>query len=353
VRINLAGEPVPRALVDSLYATGAREVYNLYGPSETTTYSTSAPLAPGVSGLPEIGRPIANTRAYVLDGNLKPLPIGVPGELYLGGAGVARGYLGRPALTAERFLPDPFGTLGGTAPGGRLYRTGDRARWRADGNLEFLGRLDQQLKLRGYRIEPGEIEAALSQHPNVRTAVVLAREDSPDDVRLVAYVVPEKAPPTSDELRGFLQARLPGYMVPDAIVFLAALPRTANGKLDRLALPAPHAPEGVREDYAAPQSPVEELVAGIWVDVLRLARVGIRDNFFAIGGHSLLATQVVSRIRTVMGVELPLRALFENPTVSALATRISNELLETSAAREPDLVPLPREAYRVNEISKG
>jgi amino acid adenylation domain-containing protein len=352
-QINLAGEALPRALVDSLYGTGARKVYNLYGPSETTTYSTAARLAATDSGLPEIGRPIANTRAYVLDRELKPLPIGVPGELYLGGAGVARGYLGRPALTAERFIPDPFGSLAGSAPGGRLYRTGDKARWRADGSLEFLGRLDQQLKLRGFRIEPGEIESALGQHPGVRASVVVAREDSPGDVRLVAYVVPETVPPISDELRSFLEHRLPGYMVPDAIVFLAALPLTANGKLDRGALPAPDSAPGGQDDYVAPQSPVEELLAGIWAGVLRLERVGVRDNFFAIGGHSLLATQVVSRIRTVTGVELPLRSLFEDPTVSGLAARVSNELLMASAAREPALVRLPREAYRVNEASDG
>jgi len=353
VRINLAGEAVSRALVESLYGTGPREVYNLYGPSETTTYSTSAHLAASDSGLPEIGRPIANTRAYVLDSELRPLPIGVPGELYLGGAGVARGYLDRPALTAERFIPDPFGTVGGSSPGGRLYRTGDRARWRPDGNLEFLGRLDQQLKLRGFRIEPGEIETALHQHPEVRTAVVVAREDSPGDVRLVAYVVPEKASPSSDELRGFLEQRLPRYMMPDAVVALTTLPLTANGKLDRRALPAPDDAPAAPDDYAAPQDPVEQLLADIWAGVLRLPRVGVRDNFFAMGGHSLLATQVVSRIRTEMGVELPLRALFEDPTVGALAARISNELLMASAAPEPALVRLPREVYRANGSSDG
>jgi amino acid adenylation domain-containing protein len=349
-RINLAGEPVPRALAEALYAAGSGEVYNLYGPSETTTYSTAAYLAAGEPGVPGIGRPIANTRVYILDQELKPLPIGIPGELYIGGSGVARGYLGRPALTAERFGPDPFEPVAGAGPGGRLYRTGDRARWRPDGTLEFLGRLDQQLKLRGFRIEPGEIEAVLGQHPAVRSAVVSAREDAPGAVRLVAYVVSEKTPTTGDELRSFLEQRLPGYMVPDAIMFLESLPLTPNGKLDRRALPAP---DGIddRQDYAAPRTPIEEVVAGIWAGVLRLERVGVRDNFFAIGGHSLLATQVVSRIRAEVGIELPLRALFEDPTVAGLATRVTAELLSAPAAREPALVRLPRETYRLNDTS--
>ena len=336
-----------RALVEALYAAGAGEVYNLYGPSETTTYSTVAYLASGESGVPGIGRPIANTRAYVLDRRLEPVPIGVPGELYLGGAGVARGYLGRPALTAERFVPDPFGPSAGAEPGGRLYRTGDRARWRPDGTLEFLGRLDQQLKLRGFRIEPGEIETVLGQHPAVRTAVVIAREDVPGDVRLVAYVVPEGAPVDGGELRRFLEQRLPEYMVPAAIVVLESLPLMPNGKLDRGALPPPDSTEPRdREDFVAPRTPVEEMLAGIWATVLRLERVGIRDNFFALGGHSLLATQVISRVRTAIGIELPLHALFEDPTVAGLATRVGSELLTASSLQGPVLARLPREAYR-------
>jgi amino acid adenylation domain-containing protein len=351
-RINLAGEVVPRALVESLYGTGAREVCNLYGPSETTTYSTMALVASGESDVPGIGRPIFNTRAYVLDPEMNPLPIGVPGELYLGGAGVARGYLGRPALTAERFVPDPFGSAG-VARGGRLYRTGDRARWRADGTLEFLGRLDHQLKVRGFRIEPGEIETTLVRHPGVRKVVVIGREQTPGDVRLVAYVVPDTPPPSSEDLQAFLQQRLPGYLVPDAIVMLDALPLTPNGKLDRGALPAPDDERPTRGGYLPPRTPVEELLAGIWATVLQLERVGIGDNFFAIGGHSLLATQVVSRIRAAMGVELPLRALFEDPTIGGLAIRITDELLAASVSSEPVLTRLSREAYRMNETSGG
>jgi amino acid adenylation domain-containing protein len=350
VRVNLAGEPVSRALVEALYAAGAGEVYNLYGPSETTTYSTVAHLASGESGEPGIGRPIANTRAYVLDRHLQPVPIGIPGELYLGGAGVARGYLGRPALTAERFVPDPFGPSAGAEPGGRLYRTGDMARWRPDGTLEFLGRLDQQLKLRGFRIEPGEIETVLGRHPSVRTAVVSAREDAPGDKRLVAYVVPEGEPPDSGALRHFLEQRLPEYMVPAAIVVLKSLPLSPNGKLDRRALPPPELTEPAdREDYVPPRTPVEAMLADIWATVLRLERVGIRDNFFSLGGHSLLATQVVTRVRTAIGVELPLRALFEEPTVADLATRVSSALLTASSSQGPVLTRLPRETYRGGE----
>jgi amino acid adenylation domain-containing protein len=346
-RVNLAGEPVSRALVEALYAAGAGEVYNLYGPSETTTYSTVAHLAPGESEMPGIGRPIANTRAYVLDRRLEPVPIGVPGELYLGGAGVARGYLGRPALTAERFVPDPFGPAAGGAPGGRLYRTGDRVRWRPDGTLEFLGRLDQQLKLRGFRIEPGEIESVLGQHPGVRTAAVIAREDEPGDKRLVAYVVPDGVPLDGGELRRFLEQRLPEYMVPAAIVELDSLPLSPNGKLDRRALPAPDDTDRrERDDYVAPRTPVEEMLAGIWASVLRLERVGIRDNFFVLGGHSLLATQVVSRVRTAIGIELPLRALFEDPTVADLAARVGTELMTASSSQGPVLTRLSRDAYR-------
>jgi hypothetical protein len=220
-------------------------------------------------------------------------------------------------------------------------------RWRPEGTLEFLGRLDQQLKLRGFRIEPGEIETVLSGHPAVRTAVVIAREDAPGDVRLVAYVVPEGTSVDGSELRRVLEQRLPEYMVPAAIVVLESLPLLPNGKLDRRALPAPDGSEpGGREDYVAPRTPLEEMLAGIWAKVLRLERVGIRDNFFALGGHSLLATQVISRVRTAVGIELPLHALFEDPTIAGLATRVGSELLTASSSAGPVLAPLPREAYR-------
>jgi acyl carrier protein len=223
-------------------------------------------------------------------------------------------------------------------------------RWRPDATLEFLGRLDYQLKIRGFRIEPGEIEAVLGQHPAVRTAVVSPLRDLPGDVRLVAYVVPVEGPPHGGELRQFLEQRLPEYMMPAAIVILESLPLTINGKLDRGALRPPDGIDGVsREGYVAPRTPVEEILASIWATVLRLERIGIRDNFFALGGHSLLATQVISRIRNAIGIELPLRALFEYPTIAGLAGRVATELLTASPSREPVLARVPREGYRTEE----
>jgi aspartate racemase len=296
---------------------------NGYGPTETTTFACCYPAGP-LSGsrdsLP-IGGPIANTRVYVLDLHLNPAPVGVPGELYIGGDGLARGYLDRPALTAEHFVPDPFGA----EPGSRLYRTGDRVRWLPEGVLEFLGRLDQQVKVRGYRIEPTEVEAALGEHPAVREAAVVAQEDPIGEKYLVAYVVPreEGGSLPAGELRRFLQGRLPGYMVPAAFVVLRALPLTANGKLDRAALPtpAPSAGAGLELDaaFVAPRTTAETVLAAIWAESLGVSRVGIHDDFFALGGHSLLATQVVSRIRDKLGAEVPLRLFFERPTVAGLA----------------------------------
>jgi len=348
VRVNLAGEPVSRSLVDALYATGVEQVFNLYGPTETTTYSTAGHLPAGDAGIPGIGRPIANTQAYVLDAWLEPVPIGVPGELYLGGAGVARGYLKRPALTAERFVPDPFGAAAGAEPGGRLYRTGDRVRWRPDGTLEFLGRLDQQVKIRGFRIEPGEIETVLTQHPGIHKAVVIARSDGSGDTHLVAYVEPSDVTLDVAEVQRSLEQRLPAYMVPAAIVQLESLPLSPNGKLDRGALPTIGQIDRKKnlEDYIAPRTPIEEMLAGIWATVLRVERVGIQENFFALGGHSLLATQVVARIRSSIGIDLPLRAMFEGPTVAALAARLADEAIAASVPPGPELIGLPREAYR-------
>ncbi|HEY0735729.1 MAG TPA: amino acid adenylation domain-containing protein, partial [Herpetosiphonaceae bacterium] len=289
---------------------------------------------------PAIGRPIAHARVYVLDAQLAPVPIGVAGELYLGGIGLARGYLHQPALTAERFVPDPFSAEAGA----RLYRTGDRGRWRPDGQLDFLGRTDEQVKLRGYRIELGEIQAALRAHPAVRDAAVLLRADSPGDPRLVVYVVGEQtnngttdqkgidisASPAewggeslSATWRSFLAQRLPAYMLPSAFVLLDALPLTAHGKVDRKALPAPDADGLVRDSlYVAPRTPIEEVLVGVWADVLHLERIGVNDNFFELGGHSLLVTQVISRLRATFQVELPLRSLFDAPTAAGLARQI-------------------------------
>ncbi len=331
--VNLAGEPLPRALADRLYATGTVErVWNLYGPSEDTTYSTFARVPRAGSAAPAIGRPLTATRTYVLAQGGEVQPVGVPGELYLGGAGLARGYLHRPDLTAERFLPDPFAP----EPGARLYRTGDRVRWTAGGELEFLGRLDHQVKIRGFRIELGEIEAVLRRLPGVREAVVLAREDASGDRRLVAYVVGDIA---TEGLRQALCERLPDYMVPAAFVALSALPLTPNGKVDRKALPAPER-ESALETYLPPRTPVEEVLSGIWAEVLDLERAGATDHFFELGGHSLLATRVMSRLRAAFGVEMPLRDLFAAPRLADLATRVEEALRAGAKQIIPPLIPL-------------
>ena len=306
---------------------------NNYGPTECTAIVTSAAVAAEGGGLPSIGRPGDNVRAYVLDAALRPAPAGVPGELYLGGAQVARGYLGRPALTAERFVPDPFAA----GPGARLYRTGDRARWRADGTLDFMGRRDAQVKVRGFRVEPGEVEAVLRRHPGVAECAVLDREDPAGGRRLVAYVAGEA---DAEALRGHLRQSLPEHMVPGAFVVLPALPLTPNGKLDRAALPVPGEAGAAR--YVAPRTAVEAALAHVWAEVLQVERVGREDGFFALGGHSLLATKVVSRVRAAFGIDLPVRALFEGPTVAELAAAV-----EGARAAEPDgeaaaIVPAPR-----------
>ncbi|MBV8852906.1 MAG: AMP-binding protein [Sinobacteraceae bacterium] len=302
---------------------------NIYGTSEfwdASWYDVGRGL--NVHGVP-IGRPIANMQVYILDAQLQPIPIGARGELYVGGAGLARGYAHLPGLTAERFIADPFGS------GGRLYRTGDLARWRAGGELEYVGRVDHQVKVRGYRIELGEIEAGLRDAAGVKDCVVVAREDAPGDKRLVAYVVPaDEAAVNTAELRTHLQRRLPEYMVPSAFVVLEALPLTPNGKVDRRALPAPEGRPEITE-FVAPRTPTEEVVAGIWCEVLKLERVGVHDNFFALGGHSLLAMRVMARLREVLEVELPLRALFQRPTIAELAVRISEQ--QPAAATIVDL----------------
>ena len=330
--INLAGEPLTSALVDQLYESGiARRIFDLYGPSEDTTYSTFALREK--NGPATIGRPIANTQVYLLDMSLNCVPIGVPGELYIGGCGVVRGYLKRPDLTAERFVPHPFSA----SPGARSYRTGDLARYFADGNVEFMGRIDHQVKIRGFRIELGEIEAALSQHPALREVVVLAREDQPAQKRLVAYIVPLVQPgPSVSELRNFLMQKLPMHMLPSAFIILDVMPLTPNGKLNRRALPAP---DSTRPDlehaFTPPRNDVEELLAGTWKDILGLSEIGIHDDFFELGGHSLLATRLQARIFKVFGIELPLRDLFRRPTICGMAEIIAQ--LQIEQASDEDL----------------
>jgi amino acid adenylation domain-containing protein/non-ribosomal peptide synthase protein (TIGR01720 family) len=318
-------------------------ILNHYGPTETTVGVLTFPVERGLrkEGAPivPLGRPLPNTRIYLLDARLAPVPIGVPGEVFIAGAGVARGYLHRPALTEERFLPDPF-----SAGGGRMYRTGDRARYLPDGTLVFLGRIDFQVKIRGFRVELGEVESVLAQHPAVAEQLLLAREDQPGDRRLVAYVVParDREPPTSTDLRAFLKERLPEYMVPSAFVLLERLPLTPNGKIDRAALPPPEASPGAAALRAELRGPVEEALAGIFAEVLKATGIGAHDDFFERGGHSLLATQVISRIRTSFGVELPLRTVFEAPTVAALAERVDNALRGGRGLIAPPLVKVPR-----------
>ena len=310
------GEALPRELADALLPrVGA--LWNMYGPTETTIWSAVSRVVPGTGPVP-VGLPIANTTFHLLDPQGQPVPVGITGELHIGGAGLARGYLNRPELTAERFIPDPFAA----DPGARLYKTGDLARRRPDGQLEFLGRLDHQVKIRGYRIELGEVEAALAAHPAVRQAVVVAREDAPGDQRLVAYLVAAGAtPPAASELRPFLKAALPEYMVPAAFVALDTLPLTPNGKVDRKALPAPQAApgDGASRAVAAPGDTLELQLVALWEGVLGVRPIGVDDNFFDLGGHSLLAVRLFGEIERIFGRALPLATLFRAPTVGQLA----------------------------------
>ena len=333
------GDQLRRVPAGLTYAVG-----NHYGPTEAAVVSTWTMLTEGSERPPAIGRPIDGTRAYVLDRRGDPVPAGVAGELCVAGASLARGYLGRPELTADAFRPDPFAPSGES--GERLYRTGDLARWRGDGELEFLGRVDRQVKLRGVRIEPAEIEAALALHPGVREAAVLvvgAAGSEPGERRLVAFFAPAGPAPSSGELRTFLSGRLPEVMIPAAFVVLPELPLTPNGKLDRRALLAMAPERTAAQEPEGPRTPLEELMAGLFAEVLGLARVGVEESFFELGGHSLLATQVVSRVRDVFAVELPLRTMFEAPTVAALARWIEPALTGERAGGVPAIGRAPRE----------
>ncbi len=301
---------------------------NNYGPTEATVVATSGRISPAGQGdiSPSIGRPIANTQVYILDESLRQVPIGTPGELCIGGDGLARGYLHQPALTAEKFIPHPLSA----EPGARLYRTGDLARYLPDGQLAFLGRIDQQIKIRGYRIEPGEIVAALNRHPAIQTSYVLAREDASGEKRLVAYLVLKPGTQvTCSDLQNTVKAYLPDYMVPASFVTLEELPLTPNGKIDRAALPAPNEHNTLRDEvFASPSTPTEKKIAEIVSALLKVERVGVEDNFFLLGGHSMLGAQLVTRISDTFGVELPLRTLFEAPTVRQLASKVELRLVE-------------------------
>ncbi|HKH45137.1 MAG TPA: amino acid adenylation domain-containing protein [Thermoanaerobaculia bacterium] len=324
--VNLAGEPLRRSLADKVIAAGVK-LWDLYGPSEDTTYSTGAVVAAGDPFEPLIGWPLAGSRAYVLDRGFRPLPLGVPGELCLGGGGLARGYLGRPALTAEKFIPSPFAE----EPGSRIYRTGDLVRRGQDGALEYLGRIDHQVKIRGFRIELGEVEAALLAVSGVREAVVVARDGA-----LVAYVALDAELPEAT-LREALRERLPAPFVPSFFVVLDALPRTPNGKVDRKALPAPVVSGPSSSE--APVGPIEEALAAVWAGVLGRESIGRSESFFELGGHSLLAARVMARVRESLGVDLPLTALFDAPTVAGLAARIAT----ARASSEQAIEPVPRD----------
>lgn len=327
------GEALPRTLANQLLDQGVA-LWNLYGPTETTIYSTGQKIVSREGPVP-IGRPVANTQAYVLDADLRPLPPGEPGELYLGGSGLARGYLNRPEQTAAGFISDPFSH----DQGARLYRTGDLCRWLPDGTLEYLGRMDHQVKIRGYRIELGEIEAALATYPGIREALVGAREDVPGDKRLVAYLITDPGRQILvGNLRAFLKDKLPGYMVPSAFVFLDAFPLTPNGKVDRQALPSPQ-PErpDLVQSAVAPRNDREKRLAKIWEDVLRVQSVGVRDDFFELGGESILAAQMLARVRDEFGQTLPMSTLLQGASVEYLA-----QLLDAPEARRSasSLVPI-------------
>jgi natural product biosynthesis luciferase-like monooxygenase protein/amino acid adenylation domain-containing protein len=358
----LGGEALPLSLAKQVSEEFPGELFNMYGPTETTIWSSTHRLTETETMVP-LGRPIANTRIYILDRNLQLCPIGTSGELFIGGAGVVRGYLNRPELTAERFVPDPYRV----DPGATMYRTGDLARYHAGGEIEFLGRLDYQVKLRGFRVEPGEIEAVVESDPDVKSCIVIARADAGQDPRLIAYVVPvdEQVELSIPDLRRHVKQSLPEYMLPAAFVPLQTLPLTPNGKVDRSALPDPdqERPE-IETTFVTVRDPVEEIVAGIWENLLRLDKVGTEDNFFELGGHSLLAVRVVMRLREVFHLDdVPLRLLFEKPTVSGIA-RVVEERMKTAShlphqriKRAPDgetpVLSLTQESWLVREWVEG
>jgi len=325
-------------------------VFNHYGPTETTVgvlageinYAIAARV--GVAGTVPLGRPLANSKAYILNSQLQPVPVGVPAELYIAGRGVGRGYLGSEELTTDRFLTDPFdSTLEG-----RMYKTGDLARHLPDGTIEYLGRIDNQVKIRGFRIELGEIESVLCRYPDIREAVVLAREDNPGDKRLVAYVVSQSGALNLDELRAYMKQKLPDFMSPSSILLLPRFPLTANGKIDRANLPAPEVVEA-QQEYVGPQTPVEERLVAIWEELLQRKNIAIHVSFFDLGGHSLLATQIVSRVREAFQVELHLKALFDHPTVAGLAAQIESAQSKKGKDEEDEIRRLVGELENLSD----
>jgi acyl-coenzyme A synthetase/AMP-(fatty) acid ligase/aryl carrier-like protein len=353
LKMLCGGEALPRELATQLLAKGG-ELWNMYGPTETTIWSSAAQVARDDAPI-NIGQPIANTQLYILDPHLQPVPMGVTGELHIGGLGLARGYRNRPELTAERFIPDPFSG----EPGARLYRTGDVARLRAKGQIEILGRLDHQVKIRGFRIELGEIEARISEHPRVREVVVAAREDVPGRKQLVAYLVLHAGPPAPGEkspataplvpdLRGFLEPKLPDYMIPAFFEELAALPRTPNGKINRKALPAPKTREALpNRPYVVPRNPVELKLTEIWAEVLGRDRVGIEDNIFEIGGDSLLIFRIAARANEA-GLPITIRQFFQHRTIAGMVAQMESAEIQPAPSGAPPLsiTAVSRDAYR-------
>ncbi|AFZ11269.1 amino acid adenylation domain protein [Crinalium epipsammum PCC 9333] len=344
----LGGEATNWELIDRIreYAPNC-PIINHYGPTESTvgvlTYQVGDNNLRYISETVPIGRPIGNTQIYILDSHLRPVPIGVTGELYIGGDSLARGYLNQPEITAEKFIVNPFSDR----TNARIYKTGDAARYLPDGNIEFLGRIDNQIKIRGFRIELGEIEATIRQHPDIKQVVVIAREDVPGEKRIVAYIVPRVETLHTNSMREILQQKLPDYMIPSAFVQLKALPLTANGKIDRQALPAPDQVI-LTDTFVAPRNPVEETLASIWAEVLKIEKIGIYHNFFELGGHSLLATKVISRLRQAFQIDLPLHHIFESPTFADLAVVIAHKLSEQ--ADEKMMAEMVAELEQLSEV---
>ncbi|HEY9849783.1 MAG TPA: condensation domain-containing protein, partial [Leptolyngbyaceae cyanobacterium] len=346
LKILCGGEALSRELANQLLAR-CDALWNVYGPTETTIWSAAYQVELGENAIVHphryaiaIGRPIAKTEFYILDEYLQPVPIGIPGELHISGDNLARGYWQRPDLTTQKFIPNPFSNKHGT----RLYKTGDLACYLPDGNIEFLGRIDYQVKIRGFRIELGEIEAILDQHPEVKQTVVVARQDEFEDKRLVAYVVAGGDAIATCQLREYLQQKLPEYMVPSAIVLMDAFPLTPNGKIDRRTLPAPNfSPTELDDNFAPPTTPIQELLSGIWQQILGIEKIGIHDNFFTLGGHSLLATQVISQVKKAFQIELPLRRLFESPTIASFAQLVEQAIKKGSELISPPIERVSRD----------
>ncbi len=341
LKLLCGGEALSSELASKLQSR-SDQLWNLYGPTETTIWSMVKRIQTQDKEPILIGRPIANTTAYLLDSYLQPLPIGVPGELLIGGEGLARGYLNREELTAERFITNPFNA------GERLYRTGDIARYRADGQLEVLGRIDHQVKVRGFRIECGEIESVLSTHPIIEQVVVDAQLDNTGENRLIAYYISQGDSITAAELREYLKRSLPDYMLPSVFIKLDAFPLTPNGKIDKKVLPSPSgASDELTQIYVPPENSVQTQLCSIWADVLGIERVGIRDNFFDLGGHSLQASRVIARLRETLQFDVPLRLFFENPTIADLALAITE--LQASQEADDDILQMIEELEDLTE----